>query len=163
MSQPVKLSDALVLDARIVGEAQERSIAGQVEFWAKLGQAVEPFLSGKQVLELKRAGKARPLPDLLASVETPEGRARERAYFESRPYPHYQQFPGQERVYIQTDADGNQIVGRFENRAFVPLENKIKTKSIPAPAKARAKVNPKIGTRKRSHSQPSGQLIERTA
>ncbi len=33
MSQPVKLSDALVLDARITGKLVERSIAGQVEFW----------------------------------------------------------------------------------------------------------------------------------
>ena len=41
MGQPVKLSDALVLDARIAAEAQERSIAGQVEFWAKLGRSVE--------------------------------------------------------------------------------------------------------------------------
>ena len=38
MSQPVKLSDALVLDARLAGEAVERSIAGQVEFWARLGR-----------------------------------------------------------------------------------------------------------------------------
>jgi hypothetical protein len=29
MSQPVKLSDALVLDARLAGAALERSIAGQ--------------------------------------------------------------------------------------------------------------------------------------
>jgi hypothetical protein len=40
MSQPVKLSDSLVLDARITGEVVERSIAGQVEYWAKLGRAV---------------------------------------------------------------------------------------------------------------------------
>ncbi|PIX46733.1 MAG: hypothetical protein COZ06_16555 [Armatimonadetes bacterium CG_4_10_14_3_um_filter_66_18] len=31
MSQPVKLSDTLVLDARVAGEAFQRSIAGQVE------------------------------------------------------------------------------------------------------------------------------------
>jgi hypothetical protein len=36
MSQPVKLSDDLVLDARLVGELLERSIAGQIEFWAQL-------------------------------------------------------------------------------------------------------------------------------
>ena len=43
LSQPVKLSDALVLDARLAGEAVERSIAGQVEFWAAiraLGRAI---------------------------------------------------------------------------------------------------------------------------
>ena len=44
MSQPVKLSDALVLDARLAGQALERSIAGQVEFWARLGRAIEPLL-----------------------------------------------------------------------------------------------------------------------
>ena len=119
MSQPVKLSDALVLDARIAAEAQERSIAGQVEFWAKLGQAVEPVLSSGQSSELLRTGKARPLSELLSSVETPEGRARTSAYLEGRPYPHYTQFPGRQRVYIRTDADGKRTVGRFLNRAFV--------------------------------------------
>ena len=54
MSQPVKLSDALVLDARIAGQVQERSIAGQVEFWAKLGRGVELLLDGEQVLKLCR-------------------------------------------------------------------------------------------------------------
>ncbi|MBX9692585.1 MAG: ParD-like family protein [Cyanobacteria bacterium] len=41
MSQPVKLSDELVLDARLVSELGERSIAGQIEFWARLGRAIE--------------------------------------------------------------------------------------------------------------------------
>ena len=44
MSQAVKLSDALVLDARVAGEVVERSIAGQVEFWARLGRSVEVLL-----------------------------------------------------------------------------------------------------------------------
>ena len=122
MSQPVKLSDALVLDARIAAEAQDRSIAGQVEFWAKLGQAVEPLLSGRQVLELKQKGKARPLSELVGTVEVPEGRARTKAYLESLPYPHYRQFPGKARVYIRTAADGTKTVGRFLNRAFVPVD-----------------------------------------
>ena len=122
MSQPVKLSDALVLDARIAGEAQERSIAGQVEFWAKLGQAVEPLLSGRQVSELKREGNARPLSELVTTVEAPEGRARTKAYLESLPYPHYRQFPGKARIYVRTDADGTETVGRFLNRAFVAVD-----------------------------------------
>jgi hypothetical protein len=122
MSQPVKLSDALVLDARIASKGQIRSIAGQVEFWAKLGQAVEPLLSSRQVLELRRTGQTKPLSQLVASVETPEGRARTRAYLESRPYPHYRQFPGRPRVYIRTAADGAETVGRFVNRAFVCVD-----------------------------------------
>lgn len=55
MSQPVKLSDALVLDARLAGEAFGRSIAGQVEFWARLGRSVELLLEGEQVLKLCRS------------------------------------------------------------------------------------------------------------
>jgi hypothetical protein len=122
MSQPVKLSDALVLDARIAGEVQERSIAGQVEFWAKLGQAVEPFLNGTQLLALRRIGNAKPLSELVASVDTAEGRARSQAFLESRPFPHYRQVPGQPRAYVRTDADGTETVGRFVNRAFVPVK-----------------------------------------
>ena len=46
MSQPVKLSDKLVLDARVTAEIAERSIAGQIEFWAQLGRAIEPIIEG---------------------------------------------------------------------------------------------------------------------
>ena len=59
MSQPVKLSDQLVLDARLAGKATERSIAGQVEFWAKLGRAIEPLLHGDRAIALCRSGAAR--------------------------------------------------------------------------------------------------------
>jgi hypothetical protein len=51
----VKLSDGLVLDARLAGKAWERSIAGQVEFWARLGCAIELLLGGQQVLALSRS------------------------------------------------------------------------------------------------------------
>ena len=46
MGQPVKLSDSLVLDARLTGEVAERSIAGQIEFWAGLGRALDSLLRG---------------------------------------------------------------------------------------------------------------------
>ena len=39
MSQPVKISDELILDARLTAEIAERSIAGQIGFWAQLGRA----------------------------------------------------------------------------------------------------------------------------
>jgi hypothetical protein len=122
MSQPVKLSDALVLDARLAAKAQERSIAGQVEFWAKLGRALEPVLTGRQATELRQTGHVRPLSELVATVETAEGHARTQTYLATRPYPHYRQFPGQARVYIRTDADGAETIGRFVNRAFVVVD-----------------------------------------
>jgi hypothetical protein len=63
VSQPVKLSDGLVLDARITAEIAQRSIAGQIEFWASLGRAIEPVLRGDQALALRQAGDAKPLSD----------------------------------------------------------------------------------------------------
>jgi hypothetical protein len=44
MSQPVKISDELIGNARRIAEIAERSIAGQIEFWAQLGRAIEPLL-----------------------------------------------------------------------------------------------------------------------
>ena len=76
MSQPVKVSDALLLDARVAGEAVERSIAGQIEFWAKIGRALEPILRGDHVLALCRSGKVKPLSTCLATVDSPIGRQR---------------------------------------------------------------------------------------
>ena len=56
--QSVKLSDELVLEARTAGAAARRSIAGQVEFWARLGKAIEPLLRGDRALALQRSGEA---------------------------------------------------------------------------------------------------------
>jgi hypothetical protein len=117
MSQPVKLSDKLVLDARLTGEMAERSIAGQIEFWAKLGRAVEPLLQGVQVMALSRAGAAKPLSACLDTVDSPEGRRRVAEYLQTRPYPHYEpaDAPG---LLIRIAADGKRTLGRFVNRQF---------------------------------------------
>src|ERR1035441_7237697 len=73
MSQPVKLSDNLVLDARLAGQIEERSIAGQVEFWARLGRSVELLLEGQQVLTLYRGVNLHPLSTCLESVDSDAG------------------------------------------------------------------------------------------
>lgn len=122
MSQPVKLSDALVLDARIAGEAQERSIAGQVEFWAKLGRSMELLLDGRQVLTLFQSATVQPLSEALASVDTPAGRKRVADVLENRPYPHFKQHPDQSGLLIRIDEDGRQSVGRFVNRLFKAVD-----------------------------------------
>ena len=93
MSQPVKLSDRLVLDARLAGELEQRSIAGQVEFWASLGKTVDMMLSGKQRLRLARHAAARPISECLEMVDTPEGRQRFNDYMESKPFPHFEPRP----------------------------------------------------------------------
>ncbi len=122
MSQPVKLSDALVLDARIAGEVQERSIAGQVEFWAKLGRSVDMLLEGRQVLALRRNAGTQPLSEALASVNTPAGRKRLADTLASQPYPHFKPHPGKSGLLVRTDEDGKQTVGRFVKRVFSVVE-----------------------------------------
>jgi len=121
MSQPVKLSDALVLDARLTAESAERSIAGQIEFWAKLGRAMEPLLQGVQALALSRAGAARPISECLESADSAEGRKRVAEHLTSLPYPHYEQSETA-GLLIRTTADGKRSIGRFVNRQFEVIE-----------------------------------------
>ena len=123
MSQPVKLSDSLVLDARLAGRAVERSIAGQVEFWARLGRSVELLLEGRQVLALCRNATARPLSACLESVDSPEGRQRVAGLLESRPYPHYEPHPDRPGLLVRIDANGSRMVGRFVKREFQPVKD----------------------------------------
>ena len=124
MSQPVKLSDALVLDARLAGKIVERSIAGQVEFWARIGRAVEPLLQGVQVLALCRNASARPLSACLESVDSAEGRDRVSDYLQGEPYPHYQPHPEQAGLLVRIEANGERTVGRFVNRRFKAVKKK---------------------------------------
>ena len=117
MSQPVKLSDTLVLDARLTAETAQRSIAGQIEFWAKLGRAVEPLLLGVQAMSLTRSGAARPISECLESADSAKGRKRVAEHLKTLPYPHYEpsETPG---LIIRTTADGKRSTGRFVNRQF---------------------------------------------
>jgi hypothetical protein len=122
MGQPVKLSDQLVLDARIAGEAGERSIAGQIEYWARLGRAVELYLRAPEALKLKREGEARPLSVLLSSIETAQGRRRLARHLEKLPFPHFEPAPGKRGLLVKIDRDGTRTVGRFVNREFRPAK-----------------------------------------
>ena len=118
MSQPVKLSDDLVLDARLTSKLAERSIAGQIEYWAQLGRAIEPLLEGAKALALRRAGATRLLSDLIGSVDSSEGHLRVAEHLEAEPYPHYEMAPDHPGLLIKIDADGARTLGRFVNREF---------------------------------------------
>ena len=126
MSQPVKLSDSLVLEARLAGATLERSIAGQVEFWARLGKSVELLLQGEQVLALCRQATARPLSECLDAVDSPAGRQRVADFLRSQPFPHYEPNPDRPGMLVRIDADGQRTVGRFVNRQFRPVKIKAK-------------------------------------
>ena len=120
MSQPVKLSDSLVLDARLTSEVAERSIAGQIEFWAGLGRAIEPLMRLPDVLALRKSGATRPLSVCLAEVGTPAGAERLANYLKTRPYPHYEADRKRPGVLVRIDEDGTRTAGRFINRRFEP-------------------------------------------
>lgn len=118
MGQPVKLADGLVLDARMAGAVEHRSIAGQIEFWAHLGVALEPLLQGIQVLALIRSNSAQPLSASLESVDSPKGRRRVADHLKSLPFPRYEPAPGRPGFLLRTQADGTRTVGRFVKRRF---------------------------------------------
>jgi len=119
MSQPVKLSDKLVLNARQVGGAVNRSIAGQIEHWAALGKIVEPFLEGHKTLALRQARNGQSLVQIFATIDAPEGKKRVSDYLEAQPYPHFEASakPG---ILVRIDADGKRTLGRFIRKKFHP-------------------------------------------
>src|SRR5438132_559377 len=121
MSQPVKLSDTLVLDARQIAGPMNRSIAGQIEHWAQIGKALEPILQGRQAAALAAAGATVPLSECVKIVGTTEGTARLREYLKRRPFPHYEAAPGGGGLLVRTEADGKKTVGRFINRKFTAV------------------------------------------
>jgi len=118
MGQPVKLSDVLVLDARLTGAIAERSIAGQIEYWANLGRAIEPLLQGTQALALCKKAAARPLSECLEPVATPKGRKRLGNYLDTLPFPHYEPAPHKPGFLVRIDESGKRMLGRFVNRQF---------------------------------------------
>jgi hypothetical protein len=122
MGQPVKLSDELVDDARAVVPFSQRSIAGQIEFWAGLGKSIEPLLRGDRALSLQMSGKERPLSELLAEVESAKGRKRLEAVLKRRPYPHFKPVVGHPELLCRVEEDGSETIGRFIGRNFIAAE-----------------------------------------
>ncbi len=123
MGQPVKLSDELILDARVASEAMERSIAGQVEFWARLGKSMESLLTGQQMMVLGREAKSQSIVERLDTVDTPAGRQRVKDYLASEPYPHYFAHPEKRGFLIREEEDGRRTTGKFVNREFVAIKS----------------------------------------
>ena len=120
MGQPVKLSDELVLKARVAGEASQRSIAGQVEYWARLGKSIDALLEGGKTMALVQSDPV-PLSECLREVGTKVGRERLRQYLNSQPYPHFEPHPQRSGLLIRIEDDGTRTTGRFVNREFVPV------------------------------------------
>lgn len=131
MSQPVKLSDELVLDARLTSGAAHRSIASQIEFWAGLGRAIEVLLRSPELSALQKIAKATPLSKALTRPGTPAGDRQVAAFLRSQPFPHYEPAPDAPGQLLRIDEDGTRTVGRFVQRKFIPARAPRKTVVTP--------------------------------
>jgi hypothetical protein len=150
MSQPVKLSDEIMLEARNVAKLAERSIAGQIEFWARLGCAIEPLLTSQKAHALKEGSERKKLSLLFATIDQPEGAKRLSAYLSEQPFPHYQVSEENPGMLVRIDESGVRTVGRFVNRIFVPAApaqgKKVSNKSSRGRVAANKKVNRQKGS-----------------
>jgi hypothetical protein len=122
MGQPVKLSDHLMLEARRVAEESQRSLAGQIEHWARLGRAIDTVIRPVTALELKRRPPAPAASARLKDIDTPAGRARVTAGLASEPFPHFEVAPGRPGFLVRIDEDGTRTPGRFVKRKFVAVK-----------------------------------------
>ena len=62
------------------------------------------------------------LGEALRIVDTPEGRAKLKAFLESEPFPHFEAHPIVKGALVRIDRDGTRTAGRFMDRQFVRLE-----------------------------------------
>lgn len=133
MPQPVKLSDTLVDAARAAAEDADRSLAGQIEHWARLGRSVEGALTADDAGKIKRAGKSlkhaipdsalreRLLQSLRLAVNT-MGQPHLGTILAGAHRVRYGTDPAMPGYVIRIDAAGRRTVGRLVERRFVPLE-----------------------------------------
>src|SRR4249920_2353603 len=129
MPSPVKVSDRLLAMAREEAKGTHRSATAQIEHWATLGRAIEVLVTYSQVLALKRAGQALPVPtfvsrdqvhDLLAGLVEDVDRETVKARIRSAGTPLYTTDPDHPGMIVEVQADGTRVVGHLESRRFVP-------------------------------------------
>ena len=124
MGMPVKLSDALVRQARKAASGAKRSITAQVEYWAGIGRRAERVIPAAL---LERLGRGEPGPaehPVLSFFEriadADRRRAAERRLALLR-YPRYEADPQRRGGIVAVHADGRRVRGRWDARrnAFV--------------------------------------------
>lgn len=132
MGMPVKLSDDIVNAARHAAAIDDRSIAGQIEHWARLGRAAEAVLATAQVRDLKQAGADaaagvadRQVVERLSAVAGSPDRSPVIARIRAAGRPVYEAAPGEPGVVVQVTPEGHRIKGRLVQRRFVPLEQTV--------------------------------------
>jgi hypothetical protein len=137
MPSPVKVSDRLLALAREEAHGTHRSATAQIEHWATLGRAVEVMVAYRDVLLLKRAGLAVPMPtfvpreevhDLLARFVDDRDRKKVKARIRATGTPLYTADPEHPDMIVEIQANGTRTPGRLEGRRFVPARRKASTR-----------------------------------
>jgi hypothetical protein len=132
-SYPVKLSAKTLLEVRLEGQAEARSIASQVEYWLRLGKILDRRLRGHQVARLLHAEQN--ALDGIAFADTAAGRQRAIEFLNAKPFPHYQTHETRPDLVVRIDADGKRTTGRFVNRKF----ERVALRATPQAARRRAR------------------------
>lgn len=129
MPSPVKVSDRLLALAKEEARGAHRSATAQIEHWATLGRAVEVMVAYRDVLALKSAGQALPLPtfirreevhELLARLLEDVDREKVKARIRAAGTPLYTSDPAHPGMIVEVGADGTRTPGYLEGRRFVP-------------------------------------------
>ncbi len=131
MGSPVKVADELVEAAKETAALANRSIAKQIEHWARLGRAVEMLVKSTDVMAFKaqladpqdsaKVVQARAALKRLvkALAEGMEGdRARKLILETGKPV--YEAVPARPGLVAQVWPDGQRVVGRTIGQEFVP-------------------------------------------
>ncbi len=130
MGSPVKVADELAEAAKETAELANRSMAKQIEHWARLGRAVEQLVKTSDVMAFKahladpadedKIAEARAALERLvkALVERNE-RDRARTLISETGKPVYEAVPGRPDRVAQVWPDGRKIVGHFDGNEFI--------------------------------------------
>ncbi len=127
----VKVSQELADAARETARWADRSLAGQIEHWARLGRSVEGAMSGDAAIALKRSGgdpeSVREDPQAVQAVmDALDALRKSMPYKKIREHiarsdgPLYEVDPDDPHGVVQVMPDGSRVRGRIEDRAFVP-------------------------------------------
>ena len=123
----IKIGAEFGVEAKKAAAAADRSLAGQMEHWAKLGRAAERILPTTLAGILKQTGaNAEESPELRRAVldavnsfaQTPRGQLRDQMGLSQMTV--YEEDPLSPGRLIQISPDGNRVLGKIIGNRFVP-------------------------------------------
>ena len=123
---PVKLSGALIQLARSNADLDDRSVASQVEHWARLGQKMERILPLDLIQQVKNADSLsisdgeRVYAAITAFFSNPKKAELVSAAIFQNGHPAYEGDPLDHDGIVQVWPNGDRVRGSMVNRQFVP-------------------------------------------